>query len=91
MVITIVALLNCFFEGSKPLEGAKKLVLFKEVRSCTTKVRNSVRVQFLKALGALRNSGALKMSAPFILVLKSFCSVMIVFFIFFFLYEALTV
>lgn len=42
MEITIVDLLSCFFEGSKPLEGAKKLVLFKEVvRSCTTKVRSA--------------------------------------------------
>lgn len=43
-----------------------------------------VKGQFLKALPAVGNSDALEMPAPLILVLKSFCSVMIGFFVGFF-------
>jgi len=66
------------------------MVLVKEaVRSCTSAVKCAevqVRVQFLKDLSALSTSGALKMPAPSILVLKSFYSVIIAFFVGFFFF-----
>lgn len=73
--------------GEKPLEGAKNWFWFaKLLGPVLVMLEVQVRVQFLKALPALSNSGALKMPASSVLVLKSFYSVVIVFFLFLFIY-----
>lgn len=83
MTIIITYLMSCFSIGAKPLEGAKNCFWLKKLLGPVLLMPavQKCKVQFLKALPALSNSGALKMPSPLLLVLKSFYSVMIVFFL----------